>query len=89
MRDHARCKERITGVEAEPFVSDLDEELTFDRVKPFILLVVEMSRRATLGVERVFEDEQTTAVARDDLKVNGANPQTPTFPKSVGTCRNV
>ena len=48
MRDIARSKEGITGLEPKLLATNLKSELPLDHVEPLILLVMHMARRATL-----------------------------------------
>src|SRR5579859_2329432 len=71
-------------MEMEAVVADLEEELAFDGVEPFVLVVMHVARRAALRVERVLQDQETAAILRRHLEGDGANAESPLLAKAVG-----
>src|SRR5688500_12454559 len=59
VRDQAGREERVTGPERESFAADLKKKISLHRMEPFVLLVVEMTRRSALAHIGVLEDEQS------------------------------
>jgi hypothetical protein len=62
-------------MEAEALLPDLHEELAFQRVEPFILVIMQVARGTAPGMERVLEDEEAVAILGANLERNGADAQ--------------
>src|SRR5579863_2114283 len=74
VRNFARCENGITGFQMEAVGADFQDVLSFDGVKPFIFVVVQVARRAALLVSGVLEEkESAAAVLRGDLEIRGAD----------------
>ena len=56
----SRSKDGIAWTQVESLFTDLQKILTFGGVKPLFLLIVEVTRRATLFFIKIFDDEKTT-----------------------------
>src|ERR1700694_2009914 len=85
MGNLAWCQQRITRLEMYTFRSNLELELAFKDIEPFILFVMQMTCRATFHQEGVLKDEETTWVRRGHLEGNGANAQSALFAKAIST----
>ena len=70
VRHIAWGKKRIARSEPESFIADLHNVFSADRVKPFILVIVEVSCRATFGVECILKHQEIAAGMRDKLEGN-------------------
>jgi hypothetical protein len=81
-------KQRIARSQSIPLFSHLDYELTFNSVEPFILVIMQVSRRAALLSESVLDNEETAAVLLGHLEGNRANAKPPLFAESVFACRD-
>jgi len=84
----ARCQDGITGVERHPVVPDLDQERALHGVEPLVLGMMQVARRAALGMEGVFEDEETGAVLGRHLERNGANAEAALQAEAVSAGRD-
>src|SRR5580704_3049677 len=64
--------------------ADFQNVLSFDCVKPFIFVVVQVARRATLFVSGVLEEKEgAAAVLRSDLEIGGADADAVMFAAAV------
>jgi hypothetical protein len=63
----------------ETFRSNLELELAFEDIELFILVVMQLTFRATLRQEGVLKDEEITWVLQCHLEGNGANAQSTQF----------
>ena len=88
VRHLARRQQRVAGTQQGPLLPHLHQEVAFDGIEPFILVVMQMARRATFGVERILKDEQTTGILRANLERDPADAKAARFPKSISACRN-
>jgi hypothetical protein len=86
MRHLARRKQGITGLESQPFLSNLNDKIAFGRIEPLVLIVMQVPRRAAFCVKGIFQNEQPAAILRDDLEVNGTDAEAALFTKSVFAC---
>src|SRR5689334_3712944 len=77
VRNPARGQQRITSMEMEALRPHLELELALKNVEPFLLLVMQVTRRATLRQERILKDEHTVRVRRRHLKRNSTDAQAP------------
>ncbi len=74
MRDFAWGENRIAGFQMEAVGADFQNVLSFDCVKPFIFVVVQVAWRAALLVSGVLEEKEgAAAVLRGDLEICGAD----------------
>src|SRR5260370_3140554 len=85
MGNPAGRQQRLPWVELEPFCSHLEEKLPFEDVKPFLLLVMQVTGRATFGQEGVFQNTDIGCRRRGHLEGNGANAQAALFAKTIRT----
>ena len=74
VRNFARRENRIAGFQMEAVRADFQDVLSFDGVKPFIFVVVQVARRAAFFVSGVLEEkESAAAVLRGDFEIGGAD----------------
>src|SRR5438270_234368 len=85
MGNPARSHQRIPWQEAKTLCPHLEEELAFEGIKPFILVIMQMACRATFGMESVLQDQRITWGRRTHLEGNGANAQPTTLAVSIST----
>lgn len=62
MRHVTRSHHKIAGLHPVPLLPDLDDELAFDGIKPFILIIMQMPRGATRLVKGIFQYEHAVGV---------------------------
>lgn len=75
-------------MEREPLVPDLHLKITGDDVEPLILLVMEVTRRATLRVERVLQDKETLAALPAHLELDRADAQPARLAEAIRARQN-
>ena len=74
VRDFARGENGIAGFQMEAVGADFQDVLSFDCVKPFVFVVVQVARRAAFLVSGVLEEKEcAAAVLRSDLEIRGAD----------------
>jgi hypothetical protein len=81
MGHSSRREQRITGMEREPLLSHLHEELALYDVEPLVLIEVAMARWPTLRMERVLMYEQAGAALVCDLELKVPTPSPRTAQK--------
>src|SRR5580658_2181790 len=76
MRDIARAENRISGAQFLAAVADLEEHFALDNVEPFLLVEMQVQRRAAFHQVDVLDEEQTAArIARNNLEEDGAEAE--------------
>src|SRR5437899_3366957 len=85
MGNLTRCQQRITRLEAKTLCSHFELELAFEDIEPFILLIMQMARWTTFGLEGILQDKRITGGQRTHLEGNGANAQPTRLAFSIST----
>ena len=76
MRHVARGEDRVSGVEDERPIADLDVELTLEDVEPLVLVGMEVAGRAAFLVVGVLNDEELSVrLLGGDLKSHGGDTE--------------
>ncbi len=88
MRNLPRCQQGITRTEAKTVRSHLELELAFENRKPFLLLVMQVTSRATLRKVGVLQDERITLVRQTHFEGDGANTEPAALAFAIGTSGN-
>jgi hypothetical protein len=66
------------------FLSDFKPELPFERVEPFVLIVMQMTRRTAFLMESIFDDEEPAiSVPGGQLEIQHADTKTTMFPEAI------
>jgi hypothetical protein len=63
-------------------------EFALNNIEPFVLVVMQVPGRATLGPEDVLKNKETTAVLRTHLEGNRTNTESPILGEAVFACRD-
>ncbi len=84
----ARSQQRIARSQPELLLADFEDKLTFNHMEPLVLVVVQVSRRATLGTESVFENKQTATIPGGKSEGDRANAKSAMLSKAVFACRD-
>jgi len=69
-------------------LSNFKQKLTFDGIKPFILVVMQMFGRISFFVKGVFDNENAVAVFWRYFESNRANTKSTMFSELVFVCSN-
>src|SRR5437016_6272935 len=84
---HPAAGERFTnGLLYDPLLRAACSDIGYGA---FHLVVMQVARRAALLSERILENEETTAVPRRQLEVNGANAKPSMLTELVFACHDV
>ncbi len=75
-------------MEAKTFYSHLELKLSLKNIEPLILVMMQVSCRATPGKEGVLQNERVMRVRRTHLEGNGADAQSATLAFSISASRN-
>jgi hypothetical protein len=62
---------------------DFDDELSFEGIEPFFLVIVQVTGWAAFLVKGVFQDEEGAAILRSYLEIYDADAQPPVFPETI------
>lgn len=87
MRHPAPRQQGIARLKARLFVPNLDDELSFQGLEPFVLVVMPVPDWPPPAVEGVLEDEETAAVVRHDFESKRADAKPRGSPKRAGNAR--
>ena len=83
MRHFARGKQGIARPQLDSLGPNLKDELTFNAVEPFVLVVMQMTCRPSFAVESVLQCQKVVPAA--DLEIDTTYAKPPVLTKPVPT----
>src|SRR5579883_271971 len=84
-----RGQQGLARLETETLRANLELKLAFEHIEPFILLIMQVTGRTALRLERVLEDQRIARVRRDHFEGNAANTQAALFAKAIRASSDV
>ncbi len=79
-----RTEGRVSRRQVESFSADLDDIFALDYVEPFVLVVVDVAWRSTLGIVcDLTDNERAAAVGRRNLEGQSADAEAAMLPEPV------
>ena len=86
----ARSKQAIAGSQLERLVSNPKHKLALADEEPFVLIVVEVQRRATLaGSERIVDTQIAAGIPSRDFAIKPSVKIKQAFAKPISVCGNL
>jgi hypothetical protein len=82
-------QQRIARMQSVPFAANLQNKFPFKGVKPFILVMMQVTRWTPFGVKCVFYYEQAIAVLGHHFEGDLTNAQATMLTKTIFASRNV